>query len=254
MSCYDPAGSQCSGKAQPGSIVLAEAIDGRYAHAIVNEGAYGIYACRDVSGGSNRSVHGDGRAVDVGFPMPAPHPEATALTQWLIKHQQGLGIQFLVYNHQKWNCEYQEWRAYDLTPHEDHVHVEQRWEKALNPDAVRSYLALVAAQEEQEKEEGMALPVMVPILWLPKYDVIVDGKVVGKRIPSIEAKVSTDGKTRLVGRGVRIDGATWSGNKQVRVVGTLAAPICELAVDKATSRVVGVAGDGGTFEYSISPL
>ena len=62
---YEPAGVRCSGVAQPGVVAFME-----WAIRDFGRGAFnlGIYNCRSVRGSANRSVHGDGRAGDVGFP------------------------------------------------------------------------------------------------------------------------------------------------------------------------------------------
>jgi hypothetical protein len=76
---YEPAGVRCSGVAQPGVTAFME-----WAVRDFGRGAFnlGIYNCRTVRGSANRSLHGDGRAGDVGFPGVA-NANGTALLNTL---------------------------------------------------------------------------------------------------------------------------------------------------------------------------
>ena len=59
--------ADCTGGATPGAKALLAGVLERYApHGAVSKG---IYNCRTVRGKTTPSCHGEGRAVDVGFPL-----------------------------------------------------------------------------------------------------------------------------------------------------------------------------------------
>lgn len=154
MSCYDPVGTTCTGAEQPGARALADVILHRYPAAQIGHGSpYGIYNCRKNTSSSSMSVHGEGRAIDVGFPITSGgHPEAHALCAWLVTHSAGLGIQFLVYWERKWGCSYG-WALYGgSNPHHDHVHVELKWSHALDASKVTDYLASLDVSVKPEDD------------------------------------------------------------------------------------------------------
>ena len=154
MSCYDPVGTTCSGAEQPGARALADAILHRYPAALIGHGsAYGIYNCRKNTANDSMSVHGEGRAIDVGFPVvTGGHAEAHALCAWLVSHSSGLGIQFLVYWERKWGCSYG-WDLYGgSNKHHDHVHVEVKWSHALDASKITDYLASLDVSVKPEDD------------------------------------------------------------------------------------------------------
>ena len=139
MDCYDKVGRRCSNGEQAGTRVLADGITELFPPA-GDQSAYGIYNCRGNSSGSGQlSVHGEGRAIDVGYnPPPAGgHPTALALCDWLVENSVGLGVQLIVYYGRSWHCE-RGWGS--GSGHIDHVHVEQNWAAAKDPDRIRAYL------------------------------------------------------------------------------------------------------------------
>jgi hypothetical protein len=91
---------------------------------------YGIYNCRSVRGSTNRSVHGEGRALDVGF-SGVGNPAGTRLVQALLPHVGTLGIQMIIWNRRIYSARYPRGAAYTgVNPHTDHVHIELTWDAA----------------------------------------------------------------------------------------------------------------------------
>lgn len=92
----------------------------------------GIYNCRSVRGSYNRSVHGEGRAVDVGF-SGSGNPAGTRLLNTLLPHVGALGIQMIIWNRRIYSARYPRGAAYNGTvPHTDHLHIELTWNAARN--------------------------------------------------------------------------------------------------------------------------
>jgi hypothetical protein len=140
---YEPAASRCSGKAQPGCEAFAD-----WAVRDFGRGAFnlGIYNCRSVRGSANRSIHGDGRAVDVGFKMVngRANPAGWVLLNQLLPHVSQLGIQMIIWDRRIWSARTPNGAAYTGTAsHRDHLHVEFNWNAArtLTRDRVRRVMA-----------------------------------------------------------------------------------------------------------------
>lgn len=127
---YQGAGSSCTGGPQPGCRELMAWFLGAYAsRGGVNSG---IYNCRSVRGGSAPSLHGEGRACDLGI-RPYSASYGTALAQALVDHHEALGVQLVIWNRRIWsvNKRSQGWRPYGgQSPHTDHLHVELTWDVA----------------------------------------------------------------------------------------------------------------------------
>jgi hypothetical protein len=127
----EPAGSRCTGVAQPGSTALmAWCLE-----TFGTKGArnYGIYNCRVVAGTTVRSTHGEGRAIDVGFALVngKANPNGTALANRLIGKASQLGIQRIIWNRTVWDFRNPGGRPYTgVSPHYDHIHAEQLWSSA----------------------------------------------------------------------------------------------------------------------------
>lgn len=99
----------------------------------------GIYNCRSVRGSTNRSLHGEGRAVDVGF-SGSGNPAGTRLLNLLLPHVGALGIQMIIWNRRMYSARYPRGVRYNGTvPHTDHLHIELTWHAArnLNRDYIR---------------------------------------------------------------------------------------------------------------------
>lgn len=124
---YQPAG-RCTGKVTRGADALMDWAVGDY-----GQGAYnlGIYNCRGTGSGS-RSVHGEGRAIDVGFRGVA-NPAGTRLLNTLLPHVGALGIQLIIWNRRMYSARYPGGTRYTgVSPHTDHLHIEITWNAANN--------------------------------------------------------------------------------------------------------------------------
>src|SRR3712207_3869750 len=107
---YEPARKCTSGPA-PGAKALMAWFIGAYS----GQGGrnLGIYNCRSVVGGSTLSLHGEGRAADLGVPVGAGW--ATVLADKLRLNSAELGIQCVIYNRKIWSGSYPDagWRPYN---------------------------------------------------------------------------------------------------------------------------------------------
>jgi hypothetical protein len=92
----------------------------------------GIFNCRPVRGGVVTSLHGEGRAADLG--TPTSNTWSFAAMDKLRLHSRELGIQCIIHNRKIWSASGgPDWRPYKgVAPHFDHGHVE------LTPEAART--------------------------------------------------------------------------------------------------------------------
>jgi hypothetical protein len=120
--------SSCTGSARPG----AKALMSWYLGAYGSRGAanLGIYVCKRL--GSGYSIHGHGRACDMGT-APYDNPGGNwpdwgwALANALRLNSAELGIQLIIFNGKVWSCRYPDsgFRNYGGDdPHDGHMHVE----------------------------------------------------------------------------------------------------------------------------------
>lgn len=119
---YFPA-KACSGGPTPG----ARALMSWYLGAYGSRGAtnLGIYNCRPIDGTSTLSLHGEGRAADLGCPVGNGWSWAVADALRLASGE--LGIQLLIHERKVWSARQPDagWRAYNgSNPHRDHIHAE----------------------------------------------------------------------------------------------------------------------------------
>ncbi len=135
MNSFAPAVSatRCSGGPTPGAKALLAYLLDRYSYA----SSQGIYNCRPVRGGRSRSIHSEGRAVDLRIPVGRggkARPELGDPVVGLLASQgKRLGIQRMIYNRQSWSAKAPNGRRYNgKHPHFDHVHIE------LTPKAAAS--------------------------------------------------------------------------------------------------------------------
>jgi len=113
--------TRCSDSATLGGQALMRFIIERYG----SKGAanWGIYNCRTVRGGSTTSLHGEGRALDVGFPLG--DPDGDELLRRLLRVPGRLGIQAIIYERRIYSGLSPEGRPYTgVAPHFDHLHIE----------------------------------------------------------------------------------------------------------------------------------
>ena len=136
---WEPA-DKCSSGPQPGVQAFARWFMEEYG----DEGGYnlGIYNCRTVRGGSTTSLHGEGRALDAGFPVG--DSDGDELLRRLLRVPGRLGIQCIIYERTIYSRKSPEGRPYTgVNPHQDHLHIEFTWEAAteLTYQTVKTVLA-----------------------------------------------------------------------------------------------------------------
>jgi hypothetical protein len=128
FATHVPAGV-CARGPQSGAVALMKyLIDER------KDGArnWGIYNCRLIGGLSIRSVHGEGRALDIGF-TGLSNPAGTRLVRDLLsKDTVGkLGVQLIIWNRLNYSARHPTGtRHLGQHPHLDHVHLELSWPAA----------------------------------------------------------------------------------------------------------------------------
>ncbi len=119
---YEAAGHACSGSSTPGARALMSWFLGAYkANGARN---LGIYNCRPIAGTAIPSVHGEGRAGDLGISASAT---SRGLANALVNHSGELQIQCVIHDHKIWSGSHchEGWLPYRGTnPHTDHLHVE----------------------------------------------------------------------------------------------------------------------------------
>ncbi len=123
---YDGFSGTCAGHAQPGNVALMSWFLGAYkARGGTN---LGIYGCRLIAGTGSPSIHGDGRADDLGCPVV--NDWSKPLADWLVANSGELGIQCVIHQRQIWSGSYPDagFRPYNgVDPHTGHLHVETSW-------------------------------------------------------------------------------------------------------------------------------
>src|SRR5215211_5097348 len=112
---------RCTGSATPGARSLMKWILDNFKDA----SSAGIYNCRTVRGGSDTSLHAEGRALDVHFPGKG-HKDGHKLVQLLRPIASKLGIQEMIFDRTIWSARSpgKAGRRYTgVNPHFDHVHI-----------------------------------------------------------------------------------------------------------------------------------
>ncbi len=99
----------------------------------------GIFNCRTVRGGTTTSLHGEGRACDLGI---NPHGAAygAQLADQLRLNSGELGVQCIIWDRRIWSGAQPDagWRRYGgVNPHVDHLHVELSRDTARTLTAAR---------------------------------------------------------------------------------------------------------------------
>ncbi len=119
--------TNCTGIAAGGArALLAWALE-NYADS---DGAVslGIYNCRSVRGGSTKSLHGEGRAVDLGLPIGSDGkgmPVGRDIVDRMGGVGDAVGIQCVIFDREIWSAVSPSGRAYNgVHPHYDHLHIE----------------------------------------------------------------------------------------------------------------------------------
>lgn len=128
---YEPARG-CTTGPTPGARALMSVFLGLYARQGGTN--LGIYQCATIPGSMTVSLHGEGRATDLGVP-PGRGRGAGGwgwpLARRLVGFSAELGIQLVIFDGRVWSGRYPDagWRDYTgINPHEDHIHAELcRW-------------------------------------------------------------------------------------------------------------------------------
>lgn len=136
---WQPA-NHCTGGPAPGTRALMAWFVEEYG----DKGGFnlGIYSCRSVRGAATTSMHGEGRAGDLGFPVG--DKDGDECLRRLLPHVGALGIQAIIYERVIYSAKSPTGRPYPgLVPHWDHLHVEQTREAAerLTLATIRSVLS-----------------------------------------------------------------------------------------------------------------
>lgn len=116
----------CTGGARPGAVALMSWINRNYPKSK----NWGIYSCRMIPGSNSMSLHGEGRALDVGYSLVdgKANPDGYRLFAHLKAHAVELGIQGIIWD-RKISTNRGDNRPYSGGPdvtsaHVDHLHVE----------------------------------------------------------------------------------------------------------------------------------
>jgi hypothetical protein len=90
----------------------------------------GIFNCRPVRGGTITSLHGEGRAADLG--TPTSNNWSWGVAELLRSHSAELGLQCLIHQRKIWSpTGGTGWRPYSgVAAHFDHIHAELTWAAA----------------------------------------------------------------------------------------------------------------------------
>lgn len=123
--------SKCTGGPTSGAKALMSWFLGAYAS---RGGAnLGIYVCKEIAGSHTVSLHGEGRATDLGTKPYAKPAWGKALANTLVAHSAELGIQCVIFDGQIWSGTRPNagWRTYGgRDKHRGHLHVELTWHAA----------------------------------------------------------------------------------------------------------------------------
>ncbi len=99
----------------------------------------GIFNCRNIGGTSQKSLHGEGRALDWGLNVKngAQKAEADGMIDRFLAGGAALakdmGIQEIIFNRRIWSSSYPNsgLRPYNgQNPHTDHIHIGLNWKGA----------------------------------------------------------------------------------------------------------------------------
>lgn len=208
---WEPA-TTCSGSATPGAQALMRWIIEEYGAKGAQN--WGIYNCRDIRGGSTTSLHGEGRALDVGFPLG--DPDAEELRKRLLRVVGRLGVQAIIYERVIYSAKSPEGRPYTgVAPHFDHLHIELTSEAAQR----LTYATVRAALSRPKRRAGERIlkegAQGADVRWLQrKLRLEVDGKygaATTEAVRAFEQRTKDSGRKGF--RHLKVDGVvgrkTW---------------------------------------------
>lgn len=151
----------------------------------------GIYNCRTVRGGSTTSLHGEGRASDLGCKVG--NTFSWAYADFLRLYSKELGVQCVIHNRKIWSSSGgTAWRNYSgVAAHYDHIHAELTWAAANGGLTVAKLNDLWARHTGtstggaavandgilERGDTGPSVEALQRVLraWYPSLNVIVDG-------------------------------------------------------------------------------
>jgi hypothetical protein len=143
---YEPAAG-CTGHSQQGAKALMAWYLGAY--GAMGAKNLGIYNCRNIAGSQSLSLHGEGRACDLG--VPVGQGWAKTLADALVAHSGELGVQLVIHDRKVWSGRrpFDSWRDYTgSNPHRDHLHVELSWKGARELSAAAIQAVFSLAQQD----------------------------------------------------------------------------------------------------------
>ena len=185
---------RCTGETTFGAKSLMSWFLGAYrSQGAVN---LGIYVCKDVAGSATRSVHGEGRATDLGHDPYSRPPWGKALANALVNNSRELGVQCVIHDGRIWSGVYphEGWRPYrGSNPHVGHIHTELTWDAARSLTAARIQTILGGTTPQPVPAQDWTRRM---IMAMPELRVGTEGHFV------------TTGQALLLARGhqVKIDG------------------------------------------------
>lgn len=153
---YDPIGSACLGHAQAGTLALQTALTERYSTT-----SDGIYNCRNIRGGTTKSAHAEGRAVDLHW---TDEESGRVIAQRIVDANDALGVQVVIWWDRIWSYT-KGWHDYHgADPHHGHLHVEQNWSGANDLTYAAAKAALHAPPTPPTEDDDM------PRIYVPTDD------------------------------------------------------------------------------------
>jgi hypothetical protein len=203
---YAAAGHKCSGGPTSGAVALMAWFLGAYkTRGARNDG---IYNCRSVRGGTEPSLHSEGRAADLG--CRAGDTWAQPLANLLVAHSAELGIQCVIYNRRIWSGQHPDagWRSYSgVDHHTTHLHVELS-RKAAAGLTVERIVSVLTPEDEVKEADIVKIVDRVAdeVMRRLTVDRIVEnvplekGDPQGKNFTVAEVLAASDRKTDLQGR------------------------------------------------------
>ena len=126
--------SSCTGSLSAGARALGEYL---VEHTAAT--SFGGYNCRFIGNSSSRSVHSEGRAIDVYVPMDGSGAAAAdnglgdPIGNWLVENAETIGISYVIWDQASWGAHRggDKHRSYGgAHPHNNHLHVELTWAAA----------------------------------------------------------------------------------------------------------------------------
>lgn len=165
------AARRCSGSATVGAKALMAWYLGAY--KALGGANLGIYVCKSIAGTKTTSLHGEGRAADLGSKPYRNLPFMDDVADALVAHSKELGVQCVIHNGKIWSSLYpfDGWRGYHgVDPHRGHIHAELTVasSKSLTVARINTELGTIAPRptkpaaprKDWTEEMIMALPTL----------------------------------------------------------------------------------------------